>query len=173
MKKKTVKKPLLAQIESPMISPQRRIKAADVSLHPVLEKHLGYCLYKVALKFRSIIDTALADEQLIAPQFGIMNILKASEGINQMTLGSQMGLDKATIVKLIDGLEKQDFVVRVASASDRREKFLKLTTKGLKHLEKMIPRMKALEADFLTPLSAEEKAVIVKAIPKLMQPKKS
>jgi DNA-binding MarR family transcriptional regulator len=172
MKKKTVKKHSLDQFNTQMITAKRRPLPAEVHLHPALGKHLGYCLYKAALKFRTMIDTLLSDQGLIAPQFGILNILKSTEGLNQISLGLQMGIDKATVVKLIDGLEKAGYVVRVSSETDRREKFLKVTPRGLKFLDQIMTPMKALETDFLSPLSAEEKRVLLAAIPKLMKPKK-
>jgi DNA-binding MarR family transcriptional regulator len=170
MKKKKLKTSVMSQINTSMVNPKRR-SGDEVKLHPVMEKHLGYCLYKAALKFRVMIDTMMADEGLIAPQFGILNILNAADGLNQIGLGVQMGIDKATIVKLIDGLEKAGYVVRVSSESDRREKFLKVTPRGLKFLDQINPRMKALETEFLKPLSAEEKKVLLTAVPKLMKPK--
>jgi DNA-binding MarR family transcriptional regulator len=180
MKKKTAKKSPLDQIktrpsktEIPVIlnDLERSGNLKNMRLNPVLEKHLGYCLYRVAVKFRAIVDQALADENLIAPQFGMLNILKSTNGINQMTLGQQMGLDKATVVKLLDGLEAAGHVVRVASDTDRREKLLKVTNKGLKYIDRVIPRIKAVETEFLQPLSDAERLVFVKAVSKLMQPK--
>jgi DNA-binding MarR family transcriptional regulator len=171
MKTKTPKKPQLVQIKNEMMSARRRIPSNGGTLHPVLEKHLGYCLYKVALKLRSIVDAAIAEEGIIAPQFGILNILKESQGLNQISLGLQMGIDKATIVKLIDGLEKLSYVVRVSSETDRREKYLQLTPRGLKFLDQITPHMKKLELEFLEPLSAEERKILLGSIPKLMKPR--
>ena len=171
MKKKTLKKQPLPQINTQLIIPKRRPSPPDVKLHPVLEKHLGYCLYKAAIKFRTMIDSMMYDEGVIAPQFGMLTILKNSDGLNQINLGQQMGIDKATIVKLIDGLEKLGYVVRVSSETDRREKLLTVTPKGLKFLDKILPRMKQLEAEFLKPLSTEEKQILIEAVPKLMRPK--
>lgn len=170
MKTKSPKKPKLAQIKNEMLTARRKVLPAHGNkLHPVLEKHLGYCLYKVALKFRTLVDNFLLEEGIIAPQFGILNILKESQGLNQISLGLQMGIDKATIVKLIDGLEKLSYVVRVSSETDRREKYLQLTPRGLKFLEQIIPDMKKLEGEFLEPLNADEKRILLGAIPKLMR----
>ena len=85
--------------------------------------------------------------------------------------GLQMGIDKATIVKLIDGLEKLSYVVRVSSETDRREKYLQITPRGRKFLDQITPEMRKLETDFLEPLSAEEKKILLGAIPKLMKPR--
>ena len=161
----------MAQFNTQMIT-KRRPSPPDVKLHPALEKHLGYCLYKAAFKFRAMIDGLMGEVGLIAPQFGILSILKHTEGLNQISLGMQMGIDKATIVKLIDGLEKLGYVVRVSSETDRREKYLQATPRGLKFLETILPQMKAVEAEFLQPLTSEEKKTLLTAIPKLMSPKK-
>jgi DNA-binding MarR family transcriptional regulator len=59
----------------------------------------------------------------------------------------------------------------VASDTDRREKLLKVTNKGLKYIDRVIPRIKAVETEFLQPLSDAERLVFVKAVSKLMQPK--
>ncbi len=172
MPTKSPKKTKLAQIKNEMIGGHRRVPSSTVgTLHPVLEKHLGYCLYKVALKFRSIIDTHLLSVGLVAPQFGVLNILKESDGLNQVSLGLQMGIDKATIVKLIDGLEKLHYVVRVISESDRREKYLQITPRGRKFLDHIAPEIRKLEAEFLEPLTIEEKKLLLGAIPKLIKPR--
>ncbi|RYZ75930.1 MAG: MarR family transcriptional regulator, partial [Proteobacteria bacterium] len=142
MKKKKLKNRNPDSFGLQMINPKKRPSPENVSLHPVMAKHLGYCLYKAAFKFRAMIDQMMASEGLIAPQFGIMNILFASEGLNQNNLGLQMGIDKATIVKLIDALENSGFVVRVASEQDRREKILRVTKAGEKFLAKINPKMK-------------------------------
>lgn len=165
-----IKKDMVA-LKNEMVLTPHRVRPTEGKLHPALGKHLGYCLYKVALKFRTIIDNALLEEGIIAPQFGVLNILRDSDGLNQISLGLQMGIDKATVVKLIDGLEKLGYVVRVSSETDRREKYLKVTPRGIKFLDHIIPKVKALETDFLKPLDPEERKVLLGAIPKLMQPR--
>src|SRR5207253_9131600 len=74
--KRTLKNPKVPQIEIGLQPLGRKIRmpSGEVKLHPVLEKHLGYCLYKAALKFRSMIDQMMAKEGLIAPQFGVLTI---------------------------------------------------------------------------------------------------
>ncbi len=143
----------------------------DIKLHPALEKHLGYCLYKAALKLRAMIDNLMDEDGLIAPQFGILTILGSKGGLNQVSLGLQTGIDKATIVKLIDGLERLNYVTRVSSEADRREKYLQITPHGRKFLNKITPRIKHLETEFLKPLATEEKRVLLNAMPKLMKPR--
>src|SRR6266478_8532909 len=60
---------------------------------------------------------------------GVLNLL-AKGAISQQELGEQLGIDRTTIVELIDELERQGVVVRRSNAADRRSYALVLTPKG-------------------------------------------
>lgn len=57
-------------------------------------------------------------------------ILLAKGPISQQQLGEQLGIDRTTIVELIDELEQQGVVLRRRNAADRRSYALVLTPKG-------------------------------------------
>jgi DNA-binding MarR family transcriptional regulator len=60
---------------------------------------------------------------------GVLNLL-AEGPISQHALGDQLGIDRTTMVELIDELESQGAVIRRRNASDRRSYALSLTPKG-------------------------------------------
>ncbi|HZQ48689.1 MAG TPA: MarR family transcriptional regulator [Candidatus Dormibacteraeota bacterium] len=60
---------------------------------------------------------------------GVLNILAAGP-ISQHDLGDQLGIDRTTMVELIDDLEKQRAVVRRRNPADRRSYALSLTPSG-------------------------------------------
>ena len=57
-------------------------------------------------------------------------ILLAEGPISQQALGEQLGIDRTTIVELIDELERQGVVVRRRNSADRRSYALVLTPHG-------------------------------------------
>lgn len=120
------------------------------------------------MRIRAMMDEELAPHHLIAPQFGILSLLRHSEALSQIELGEQMNIDKATIVKLIDGLEKLKLVNRSADLEDRRIKRIQITKRGLKILDKLSLLRSRVEERFLAPLTVEERAVLRLAIPKLL-----
>jgi MarR family 2-MHQ and catechol resistance regulon transcriptional repressor len=56
-------------------------------------------------------------------------------GISQNELSNQLFVSAANITKLIDGLEKKEWVVRGSYDNDRRVKLIKITDKGSKLLD--------------------------------------
>jgi MarR family transcriptional regulator, lower aerobic nicotinate degradation pathway regulator len=60
---------------------------------------------------------------------GVLNRLAAGP-ISQHELGDQLGIDRTTMVELIDDLEKQGAVERRRNPTDRRAYLLSLTSRG-------------------------------------------
>jgi DNA-binding MarR family transcriptional regulator len=60
---------------------------------------------------------------------GVLNLL-AEGPISQQELGEQLGIDRTTIVELIDDLERKGVVVRRRNPTDRRSYALSLTPRG-------------------------------------------
>jgi DNA-binding MarR family transcriptional regulator len=145
------------------------VGAEELKVHPQLKVYLSYCLYKGALRLRAMMNEALEPYGLISPQVGMLALLKSLGAINQMGLGREMGIDKATMVKLIDGLEKRGLVKRIQGTPDRRAKMLQITTKGERHLEELSHTRAKVEARFLEPLSKSEQALLRKVMPKLLR----
>jgi DNA-binding MarR family transcriptional regulator len=79
-----------------------------------------------------------------------------------------MSIDKATMVKLIDGLEQRKWIVREFNASDRRVKKVTLTTSGNKILKELLELREGVERDFLSVLTKEEEKQLRAIIPKLL-----
>src|SRR6185437_7126454 len=88
-------------------SESKSIEAATEvgQIHPELLKYVGYCFHKAALRMRSKIDAQLSPQGIVAPQFGMLALLEIQGPMTQNELGAYMKIDKATMVRLVDGLE--------------------------------------------------------------------
>lgn len=146
-----------------------QVGAKDCHVHPTLQAYLGYCLYKAALTHRSKLDEALSDYGLIGPQLGLLCLLHSHGTSSQGDLGDAMSIDKATMVKLLDGLESQEFVKREGNPHDRRIKDVSLTPHGKKSFEKLLKLREIVEKDFLSVLSAQEQKQLREILPKLLR----
>lgn len=137
--------------------------------HPLLKTYLSYCMMKAAARSRDILTEQLAEWNILPPQLGMLKILALEGPLSQVNLGDEMLIDKATMVKLLDGLETLGFIERQASTGgDRRVKKVKITTKGRKALEKMSKARERAEEIFLKPLTAAERTALKKILPKLL-----
>lgn len=87
---------------------------------------------------------------------GVMNLL-AEGPISQQALGEQLGIDRTTVVELIDELERQGVVERRRNPADRRSYALHLTVKGRTVQKRAAKAFDSAAEEFFGPLSAAER----------------
>lgn len=63
-------------------------------------------------------------------QWTVLLQILDDDGLNQQEIACKVGKDKASITRLVDGLEKRNLVVRIADKNDRRNKLIYLTKEG-------------------------------------------
>lgn len=142
-------------------------QGCPLRLHPDLKEYLGYCFYKAATRIRSKVDLELAPFGVVAPQFGMLIILDSQGSMTQGELAEFMSMDKATMVRMIDGLEEKKFLTRVPSKEDRRSNRLAITPGGRAALIKLDRARERAEGEFLAALSRKEQAQLRAIISKL------
>lgn len=140
-------------------------------LRSAMSLHVGFCMFKVGLIFRGKINERLEEFGVISPQYGLLNILKETQRASQIDLGHLMRIDKASMVKMVDGLEELKYVRRVASSEDRRVKYIELTAAGQSALKKMNKIRDQVEEKFLEDLTEKEKKSLKELLHKLMSSK--
>ena len=91
---------------------------------------------------------------------GVMNLL-GERPVSQQELGEQLGIDRTTVVELIDDLEKQGVVERRRNPADRRSYALHLTARGRTVQKRATKAFDGAVDEFFGPLtSAERKALM-------------
>lgn len=121
-----------------------------------LSHSAGYLMNYNARIIRERLEVALEPLHLSLRELGIMRILESEGPLLQNELGKRQGIDRTSVVQLIDQLEKREFVQRTQNKDDRRSKFLFLTPRGRKTLSQALRLVEKEQKGFLSPLSAEE-----------------
>jgi len=104
-------------------------KAAQMDLDG-FTAHLGYLIRRAQIWiFQDFIRT-LATVNIRPAQYSVLTVIDANPGLTQMSLSKALGIERARLVHLLDGLEARRFVERRPSASDRRSHALHLTARG-------------------------------------------
>jgi DNA-binding MarR family transcriptional regulator len=145
-----------------------RLSFTGINIHPQLKSNTCYCIVKVATRMRMQLDERLKSFEMIGPQFAMLKLLSIEGRMTQVQLGGYMAMDKATMVRMIDGLEQRQYVKRVQSETDRRAKWLELTPAGKKMISKLNQMRDEAEAELLAPLTATEKKQLKDIIAKLL-----
>lgn len=164
---KTKKKQVLATTAEYCSAGQ--LPSHDTVVHPDLKNFFSYCLYKSAVRMKALLDLRLAEHGLVTSHLGILRILEGGGPISQVELGRTMGIDKATMVKLIDMLEAKKLVTRKGSTGDRRVKLIQITPAGISRRKALAELREKVETDFLAHLTEEERQSLKAIMPKLLQ----
>jgi DNA-binding MarR family transcriptional regulator len=94
-------------------------------------------------------------------RFGVLEVIAANSGLSQSELGGVLGIDRSTVVAVIDRLEKDGLVRRTKAPNDRRSHALKLSEKGAVTLAVLEQRVAAHERDIAGALSAAERKTLL------------
>jgi DNA-binding MarR family transcriptional regulator len=123
-----------------------RERAADAKVDlGVLPQMLGYNLRRAhQLSWRTYV-TVIGENNIRPGLFSLLVLVKANPGIAQIELGTHLGVDKASIVALLDRLEHANLIERRRSTRDRRRQGIFLTTGGTTALEQLLVQVRQLE----------------------------
>jgi DNA-binding MarR family transcriptional regulator len=108
-----------------------------------LENHLGYFVRRLQVWIFHDFVRTLAAHDIRPAQFSVLVVIEANPGLSQADLADTLGIERARLVRLLDGLEKRGLMRREASPVDRRSHALFLTEAG----EKALGPVKALAAE--------------------------
>jgi DNA-binding MarR family transcriptional regulator len=135
----------------------------------VLPSLLGYVLRRTqSAVFADFAGTfAKAGEALTPGEFGLLVLVERNAGLSQMALARALGIDRSTLVPILNRLQARGFLVRRASPSDGRTHALGLTPNGEKALARFARLVKAHEKRIASGLSAAETRTLIELLEKV------
>lgn len=122
---------------------------------------LGYHLRRAQVAMFQNFAKVLDDWNISPGQVGVLALVKANSGINQTRVGNALGIDRSTLVAVIDRLEERDLITRTPSPTDRRSHALVLTEEGERYLAKLLPQVHKHERQIAADLSDDERATLI------------
>ncbi len=111
----------------------------------------------------------LASVGLTPALFALLNVIAARDGAIQQELGSAMGIDRSTMVSLIDQLESAGLAKRRPSATDRRAREIAITPKGRRLLQRSRRMISETEDEVLAGLTAKERSELVSLLRRALE----
>ena len=94
----------------------------------------------------------------LAGQLGVLLLLDGSDATSQQQAAGRLGVDRTTMVGLLDALEAKGLVARRADSGDRRRNVLELTEDGQAALARAVRASDEAERQFLAELDDTESA---------------
>jgi DNA-binding MarR family transcriptional regulator len=129
----------------------------------------GFLLRRAHQIAVSLFMTEMADHGLTTTaQYGLMHILRARPGIDQIGLSKLIGLDRSTTGLVLGKLERDGFVTRLSGATDRRRKHLHLTAAGESLMCRLSDPVYRAQEKVLAPFSPDERATFLSLLDKFV-----
>src|ERR1700722_5430515 len=123
---------------------RERAAGAKVGLW-MLPKMLGYNLRRAhQVAWRTYVSF-IGENKIRPGLFSLLILTRSNPGIAQIELGTHLGVDKASIVALLDRLERAGLIERRRSTRDRRRQGIFLTEAGSGELEALMGQVRQLE----------------------------
>lgn len=125
----------------------------DLGLLPGL---LGYNLRRAhQVAWRTYVSF-IGKDKIRPGLFSLMCLVRSNPGISQIELGTHLGVDKTSIVALLDRLERAGWLQRKRSTRDRRRQGICLTEAGMKEFELLVQQVRQLERHMANRFSPQE-----------------
>ena len=122
---------------------------------------IGYHLRRAQLAVFQDFDTAIGGAGITPGQFGFLALIDANPGLSQTRLGEILGIDRSTVVGVIDKLETRGLVERAPHPKDRRAHALQLSAAGAKRFNELARRVRSHENRIARRLSAPERVLLI------------
>ncbi len=143
-------------------------RAADATVDlGCLPRLLGFNLRRAHQCSWRQYAAAIGEQEMRPGLFGLLVLVEANPGIAQFELGTHLGIDRASIVALLDRLEKSGLLARRRCTRDRRRQGIYLTERGAGVLNAQLAEVRALERRMASRYSRAEFAQLLDLLRRL------
>ena len=123
---------------------------------PQVQARLGYQLKHAFLALEELHAAHLADSPVNGRDLSVLLLLDSREPESQQQAAERIGVDRTTMVSLLDRLEGQGLVERRPDPADRRRNVVALTDAGRRVLREATAASDDAERELLAALSPAE-----------------
>jgi len=109
-----------------------------------------------------------ADINMTAEQWGAILVLLNGDAMTQGQLGEQLYLEKSSVSRLVDGLERRDWIVRTRDPKDSRHKLVTPTPKVLEAAEHCATIARTVLEDAQRGMTEEERSICLSFLSRII-----
>jgi DNA-binding MarR family transcriptional regulator len=128
---------------------------------------LGYLLKHATRRLTEMSDAALGAHGIDSKDFGVLRVIKGKKLASQQQVAETLGVDRTTMVAVLDALEAKGIVSRRPDPGDRRRNVVELTDRGQAVFHEAEQAYAATEEKFLaqvTPDAAGHFRAVLRAV---------
>lgn len=107
-------------------------------------------------KLRAFFDAAVREEGLTLARARALFAIARRGPLTQKELAEELEIETPTLVRVLDGMEKQSLIIRTEDAADRRAKRIAMTQAGEAAFETMHVMATALRSEITAEISGHD-----------------
>jgi DNA-binding MarR family transcriptional regulator len=134
-----------------------------------LDDHIGFILTKALRHLNVLFNHEFSSYGITSEQWSLLKRLDEEEGISIKELAQAAGKDQANVTRILDVLEKRDFIARSSNPKDKRSTLVYFTQVGRELTERLIPVDTNLHEVAVHGLSEEDLASLTRVLAKINQ----
>ena len=132
--------------------------ATEEDLGPRLSARLTYRLKRALVDLETLHEQHLSSSGVNTRELAVLQFLDGRAPESQQQAAARLGIDRTTMVGLLDSLEGKDLVARRPDAEDRRRNVVVLTDAGQVKLQEATQASDTAEQELLARLDEREAA---------------
>jgi DNA-binding MarR family transcriptional regulator len=136
----------------------------------ILPELVGYHLRKAQVAVFQDFARSVGTAEISPGQFAVLMVIERNPGLSQTRLGQTLGIDRSTLVAVIDRLEARGLVARADAPRDRRSYALHVSVKGRARLAELTERVRSHERQIAAGLDAAERASLIALLRRIGRP---
>ncbi len=123
-----------------------------------VEENLDYLVSKTVQIMKNSLYREFREKgyNITTEQWSVLAKLFYEDGIYQKQLGDYLYKDKPTITRILDLMEKKNFIIRISDDKDRRKSKIYLTQDGKDTVNELIPIAQEFQTRLINNISYEE-----------------
>jgi MarR family transcriptional regulator, lower aerobic nicotinate degradation pathway regulator len=124
-------------------------------------------------RLQQVVSSIFADEmgrfEVTAPQYAVLSVVVAVPNLDQNTAAFAAGVERTTIVGVINRLAKKGMLKRSLSKTDKRVRLLQPTDAGIRFVRQVSEAIDRISIRLLEPLTVQQREAFCETIKTLLR----
>ena len=133
-----------------------------------LLKSLTFVLNKVTEGVDHHIEEVVAPHDLTFKQYSLLRFLQSEGPHAQIDISHRVGLDRTSVMRIVDALEERKLVRRDPDPNDRRKHSVVVTKLGSELIKRCAADVRQAELELYASLSKQEQAQLLSLLRRLL-----
>ncbi len=132
-----------------------------------LEEMFGIPTVRTSKRLSRVVAARLRPFGITPEQWTVLKRVSEAEYSTQKQLAERADKDQATLTKILDLLEKQNWIQRIRNPEDRRSFFIQITEDGLRLKAEVTPAVEQVFFELTSELNEQQVKIYTETLQKL------